>query len=102
MAALSLVELRERIAALTARLDDPAPLAADEAAEAIRLWNTAAHYGVAEDYVERLRRDFSARIAPALDLEVTRGFALRSPSHDLTFGGTLPEGSRYRVEELES
>jgi len=107
MRALSLPDFAQRLQAVEVRLDDPAPLTREEAVEAIRLWNTASYYPqLADDpavarFITRLQSDFKRRIAPSVDLDVTRGFALRSEESGVTWGGTFPEDSRYQLNRLD-
>jgi hypothetical protein len=106
--ALSLDDLRDRLSRHAPLLDGDEPLSRDQAAEIIRLWNTASYYPALArepaiaDFLERVLQRFDERIGPALDMEVTSGFALRSDELDLTFGGNLPAGSRFRVSDLEA
>jgi hypothetical protein len=105
--ALTPGEFHERIALFRSLLGSTQPLTKEQAAEAIRLWNTAAYYPAlanaapGAEYIEQVRQKFAERVAPALEMDVGKGFALHSDELDLTFGGNLPEGSRYRIEDLE-
>jgi hypothetical protein len=105
--AVSVPEFRRRVELHRSLLEGEQRLSKDQAAEIIRLSNTAGYYAelgedpAVADFVEQVRRRFADRIAPVLEMDVTRGFALRSEELDLTFGGTLPEGSRYRISHFE-
>ncbi len=105
--ALSRDEWDRRVHAGLARLDDPSALAGEEAVEMIRLANTASFYpslrvGDAVALADRLEGDCRDRITSVLTLEPTRGFALRSAEFGVTWGGVLPEDSRYEIEGAET
>jgi hypothetical protein len=96
-------EFHQRVERSRSLLQGGERLSKDDAAEIIRLSNTASYYSALEaaGFVEQVRELYSDRIAPALPMEAGRGFALRSDELDLTYGGTLPEGSRYRIDAFD-